>query len=95
MATLVCPFNYWTKIKYFRPFSQNMSKANVSSVSISSEHSSQPTDQPVSNLDDETSEHCTDHSSVNRAILLSLNRLNENFASSTQHSYEDEFAESG
>ena len=63
-------------------------------MSISSEHSSRPTDQPASDLDDETSEHCTDQSSVNRAILQSLNRLNENFASLTQHSYPDEFAES-
>ena len=36
-----------------------MSKANVSRVSICSEQDSQPTDQPVSDLDFEISEQCT------------------------------------
>ncbi|XP_028403989.1 uncharacterized protein LOC114526591 [Dendronephthya gigantea] len=60
--------------------------ADASGVSICSEHSSRTSDQPVSDLD--TSEQ----SSVNRAILMSLNRLNENFASFS-HQYEESFVD--
>ncbi|CAB4008086.1 Hypothetical predicted protein, partial [Paramuricea clavata] len=68
-----------------------MSKANVSSVSICAEQSSRPIDLPVSDLDlDSTIDESIDQSAVNRAILMSLNRLNENFTSFTEQYQEDD-----
>jgi hypothetical protein len=57
-----------------------MSKASVSSVSICAEQSSRPIDPPVSDLDlDSTIDESIDQSAVNRAILMSLNRLKRKF----------------
>ncbi|CAB3996880.1 Hypothetical predicted protein [Paramuricea clavata] len=68
-----------------------MSKANVSSVSICAEQSSRPIDPPVSDLDlDSTIDESIDQSAVNRTILMSLNRLNENFTNFTEQYQEDD-----
>jgi hypothetical protein len=57
-----------------------MSKASVSSVSIRAEQSSRPIGPPVSDLDlDSTIDESIDQSAVNRAILMSLNRLKREF----------------
>ena len=63
-----------------------MSQASVSSASICAEQNARPTDQPAS---DQT----TDQSAVNRAILMSLDRLNDNFACFSQQ-YDDELVDS-
>jgi hypothetical protein len=66
-----------------------MSKASVSSVSICAKQSSRPIDPPLSDLDlDSTIDESIDQSVVNRAILISLNPLNENFTSLTEQ-YQD------
>ena len=60
-------------------------------MSICSEQDSRPTDQPASDLDYGTSAGTiTDQSSVNRAILISLDHLNQNLATLTQQ-YEEEY----
>ena len=63
-----------------------MSQASVSSASICAEQNVRPTDQPAS-------DQATDQSAVNRAILMSLDGSNDNFASFSQQ-YDDEFVDS-
>ena len=63
-----------------------MSEASVSSVSICAEQNARPTDQPAS-------DQATDQSAVNRAILMSLDRLNDNFTCFSQQ-YDDELVDS-
>ena len=63
-----------------------MSQASVSSASICAEQNARPTDQPAS-------DQATDQSAVNRAILMSLDRLNDNFACFSQQ-YDDELVDS-
>ena len=63
-----------------------MSQASVSSASICAEQNARPTDQPAS---DQT----TDQSAVSRAILMSLDRLNDNFPCFSQQ-YDDELVDS-
>ena len=63
-----------------------MSQASASSASICAEQNARPTDQPAS-------DQATDQSAVNRAILLSLDRLNDNFACFSQQ-YDNELVDS-